>query len=331
MISPDLEYCVAIRTLGKAGAKYQQELDSLKGQTIPPRKIIVYIAEGYPLPKETIGTEQYVYVKKGMVAQRALRYDEVDTEYVLLLDDDVCLAPDSVERLFNGLQLMDGDAIAADTFHNHDVGLSAKVKGFITNWSCPRRDDQYAFKVQRNASFSYNNHPTKDVYLSESAAGPASLWKTDALRAIHFEDELWMDRLGFAYGDDLLFYNKLVKNGGRLLVHYNCGIVHLDAQSERKQYASNPKRLLLRSQMWFILWWRTCYDIPRQSFADRALSALSFSMKCIWNGLILLAYSLIKLSLKPFWYHLKGTWEGWKFVHGDMYAKVPNFILNHKT
>ena len=73
-----MEYIVVIRTLGTAGDKYQQLLDSLNKQTIQPSKILVYIAEGYSIPKETIGKEQYIYVKKGMVAQRALPYDEVD-------------------------------------------------------------------------------------------------------------------------------------------------------------------------------------------------------------------------------------------------------------
>ena len=73
-----MEYTVVIRTLGKAGEKYQRMLDSLKAQTFQPKDIIVYIAEGYNIPKETIGTERYVYVKKGMVAQRALSYDEIE-------------------------------------------------------------------------------------------------------------------------------------------------------------------------------------------------------------------------------------------------------------
>lgn len=78
-----MEYAVVIRTLGTAGEKYQTLLDSLNRQTIQPLKIFVYIADGYAIPKETIGKEQYIYVKKGMVAQRALYYDEVDTEYIL--------------------------------------------------------------------------------------------------------------------------------------------------------------------------------------------------------------------------------------------------------
>ena len=82
-----MEYTAVIRTLGKAGEKYQTLLDSLVAQTTPPKEIIVYIAEGYPIPKETCGKEKYVYVPKGMVAQRALNYDEVQTEYILFLEE----------------------------------------------------------------------------------------------------------------------------------------------------------------------------------------------------------------------------------------------------
>lgn len=56
-----MEYVAVIRTLGTAGEKYQTLLNSLDQQTIQPSKILVYIAEGYRIPKETIGKEQYIY------------------------------------------------------------------------------------------------------------------------------------------------------------------------------------------------------------------------------------------------------------------------------
>lgn len=56
-----INYTAVIRTLGIAGDKYQTLLDSLNKQTIQPSKILVYIAEGYSIPKETIGKEQYIY------------------------------------------------------------------------------------------------------------------------------------------------------------------------------------------------------------------------------------------------------------------------------
>ena len=103
----DHNYCACIRTLGKAGEKYKILLDSLKRQTLQPKKIWVYIPYGYDLPKETIGVEQYVRCEKGMVHQRSLSFDEVDTNWILFLDDDVYLEDDAVEAVYiplpNGL------------------------------------------------------------------------------------------------------------------------------------------------------------------------------------------------------------------------------------
>lgn len=98
------DYCVAIRTLGTAGEKYQTLLDSLKSQTFPPKHILVYIAEGYDLPKETIGFEEYIRTPKGMIAQRSLPFSEIDTDYVLFCDDDLYLPPNYVEKMFEGLE-----------------------------------------------------------------------------------------------------------------------------------------------------------------------------------------------------------------------------------
>ena len=53
-----MEYSVAIRTLGKAGDKYRRLLESINAQSCKPAKIVVYIADGYEIPTESIGIEQ---------------------------------------------------------------------------------------------------------------------------------------------------------------------------------------------------------------------------------------------------------------------------------
>ena len=132
------EYTAVIRTLGTAGDKYQRLLTSLMEQTIKPTAIIVYIAEGYNIPKETVGVEQYVYVKKGMVAQRALPYSEVKTEWMLMLDDDLYLEPASVERMMKHLDREKADAISPDIFPNASRPFAAElmmsISGRISSW-----------------------------------------------------------------------------------------------------------------------------------------------------------------------------------------------------
>lgn len=323
----EFSYSVAIRTLGKAGEKYQQELNSIIRQTIPPKRIFVYIAEGYELPSETIGIEEYIYVKKGMLAQRAQSYEEIDTEYVLFLDDDVFLPDDAVEKMFKGLFEMDGDCIAADTFPMRDASWKTKIYSLIVNWVSPRPNDQWAFKIRRNMAFSYNNSPKRDVYLSQSAAGPASLWKIKKFKSMHLEDELWLEQWGFAYLEDYLLYNKLYANGGKLLVHYKSGIIHLDAKSDRQNYDKSGTKFLLRAKVRFILWWRTSYNRSDNDLLESCCSVVLFSARLIWELGLHLIYSVFKCTTSPIISFIQGTLSGYKYVLSDEYKQIPNYIL----
>ena len=149
-----MEYSVAIRTLGSAGEKYQMLLDSLNRQTIRPRKILVYIPFGYELPKETIGWEEYVRCPKGMITQRSLPFDEIDTDYILFCDDDISLESTSVQRLYDGLIANNGDCISPNTFPVEKLSTLGKIKKAIAGYAFPRKDDGWAFKIMRNASYT---------------------------------------------------------------------------------------------------------------------------------------------------------------------------------
>lgn len=256
------QYCVAIRTLGTAGEKYRQTLLSLQQQTIPPNKILVYIAQGYPIPQETIGIEEYIYCPKGMVAQRSLPFDEIDTEWILFLDDDIYIPRDGVEKLFAGLKQFNADCIAPNTFPNHNMSFKNKIKAILCSQTFPHRDKRWAFKIRRSGHYSYNNAPTS-VMPTQSSAFTCLLCRKEAYKAIHFEDEKWIDHFKYALGDDQLFFYKLYLYGYNILIHYKCGIIHLDAQSgNNKNYKeAHLNTIILR----FIIWWRTRYSIQKKT------------------------------------------------------------------
>ncbi len=320
-------YSIAIRTLGTSGEKFVKELDSIAKQTIPPEKVVIYIAEGYQKPTYSIGIEEYVEVSKGMVAQRALEYREIDSDYILLLDDDVELAPDSAERLLSKASDANMDCIAADTFHNHKMTTRSKLYNVFVNLTLPIYSKKWAFKIMPNGSFSYNNNPTKDLYLSQSAAGPAALWKKEAFLRIKVSDELWLDRLGFAYGDDTLTFNKLYKNGGLLGVSFDCGIKHLDAKSQSSTYHKNTKKYLIRSMASFIIWYRTCYNLRGASFFRRIYTLFSYLLKVIWLIPIHLVAALVEKNLLIPIYYIKGLLNGMRYVFSKPYKSIPNFII----
>ena len=269
-----MEYTAIIRTLGRAGAKYQATLDSLARQTLQPAAILVYIAEGYALPAETIGRERYIRCPKGMVAQRALPYDEVDTEWCLFLDDDVSLPPDGVERLYAALTEHGADVVSPDVFPNADRPKKAQLMMALVGKCRPRYgNSRWGYKIMRGGGYSYNARPRRSVYESQTNAGPCFMCRKQAMLNIHFEEELWMDKLPYALGEDQVMYYKMYRRGYKILTVYDSGIVHLDAgstvaESNRRErdmlYADfyfkyNFCRRFVRPQAkWFLpRWWST--------------------------------------------------------------------------
>lgn len=324
----NFRYSVAIRTLGKAGEIYQKELDSLNNQTIRPEKIVVYLADGYDRPKETIGLETVVYVKKGMVAQRALDYKEIESPYILMLDDDVYLPKDAMEKMAMALIAENGDCIAADTFHNHKMSIISKIRAAISNWVFPFYSNKWAIKIQRTGSFFYNNNPNKDYYFAQSAAGPCALWRKEAFLSIRFDDEIWLDHLGFAYQDDLLCFYKLYRNGGKMMLHYTSGVEHMDAQSSRNAYNVDPIKFRKRARALFLVWWRIDFSYAGNSVIEKVFSLSEYIIKFLWSLCLNIVYSIVILSYKPLLYYIQGNIDGYKYVHSDAYKRVNNFKIS---
>ena len=237
-----MNYTVVIRTLGTAGEYYQRTLDSLLNQTIQPEAVIIYIAEGFSIPKETIGIERYVYVKKGMVAQRALPYNEVNTEYILFLDDDVYLPPTGVETLYNEMIEHKAQVISPCTFSNHKVSWKSKILQSLMGKEVTRLfGNRWAYKVLRTGGFSYNNNPVKPVYESTTNAGPCFFCKKSDFLKIRYEEELWLDETPYALPDDQVMFYKMYLCGMKILTSFDSGIIHLDAGSTMQ--ASDEKVL----------------------------------------------------------------------------------------
>ena len=313
-----MEYTAVIRTLGKAGEKYQTLLDSLVSQTIPPKAIIVYIAEGYPVPAETVGIERYVYVKKGMVAQRALKYDEVDTEYMLFLDDDVYLAPDSVSVLYSQLVENKADVISPDVFDNASRPKFAGLMMTMSGRMRPRKDDGvWGYKVMRTAGYSYNSNPVKPTYLSQTNAGPCFFCSKSAFLRTRFEEELWLDDCQYPLGEDQVMFYKMHLSGMRVLTSYNSGIKHLDAGDNRSK---EKEKMLIYSDFRFktIFWHRFIFRPEKNALLkvwDCMCIGYAFSFAFI--------VSLLKFRVDVLAIKYKAMRDAVRFLRSDEYNHLP--------
>lgn len=314
-----MKYTAVIRTLGTAGMKYQQLLDSLFKQTILPVQILVYIAEGCPLPKETIGKERYIYVKKGMVAQRALRYDEVDTEYILFLDDDVYLPENAVEQLYCYLTANQANVISPDVFPNAERLFMGRLMMAVSGRMWPRRDDgKWGYKVMRNAGYSYNINPQPGVYSSQTNAGPCFFCKKEDFLKIHFEEELWMDEQKYALGDDQVMFHKMYLMGLKQLTWFHSNIRHLDAGTSLTNEEKMQRMIAADFRFKVVFWHRFIYK-PDQVFLSKMWSCICMGYTCgfaLFISLLKGQWDILRLKYKT----IK---EAIHFIKSDEYRALP--------
>lgn len=321
-----MSYSVAIRTLGKS-PHLETELRQIYAQTVKPEKVIVFIAEGYTKPEFQIAQEEYIFIKKGMASQRLLPYDEIKSDYILMLDDDVMLQPDSLKKLLLTMEVKDADLVGADTFLNHRLPLKTKIKAAVSNLVSPHYSQKWAFKIHRNGSFSYLNNPKINYYPSQSCAGNAMLWKTESYKKLRMQDELWLDSLSFAYGDDMLESYKVYRNGMKLGVVFNSGIKHIDAKSASDTFRKSPTFIKNRTIAQIVVWWRTCFDPGNSNVWRKSFALVSFIVKMGWQFFLFLILSLYKLNFSYLSNFIKGIAAGWKFVHSEPFRSLPPYVV----
>lgn len=313
-----MQYTAVIRTLGTSGDKYQRLLNSLVNQTLPPYKIIVYIAEGYAIPKETVNVEEYVFVKKGMVAQRALLYSEVETEYMLFLDDDLAFPETTVEDMYNEMVNHDLDVIAPDIYNNSGRSLINEMMMLISGRMCPRYiDDDWGYKVMRNSGYSYKKRICKNVYRSETNAGAAFLCKKADFIKINLQDELWQDRVQYAIGDDQVVFYKMHKFGIKVGTWYNHSFVHLDGGQNT---SIEKEKNLIYSDFRFktIFWHRFIYK-PEKNIIIKLHSFLAL----VYSFAFAFVVSLLKCRLDVVKIKYTAVKDGIRFIHSTEYKDLP--------
>ncbi len=322
-----LTYSIAIRTLGTGGEKYREELRSIQLQTVRPERVLVYIAEGCTEPVFREGNEEYIPVPRGMMAQRILPYNEISSDCVLMLDDDVRLAPDSAEKLLAALEGQRADCVGADVFRNQEMPLNRRLFAAVTGLVFPHRSRKWAFKLHRNGSFSYNGRPEDLPYLSQTCGGPAQLWRKDAFLRMRMEEELWLDTLPFPYNEDTLMTYKLYRNGGRLCVLYGSGIENLDGATSSAGYKNSMDRIHVRTKASFMVWWRTCYRNGANTCLSRTLAAVAFALKSLWMVLVMAVASVVTLSPRVLPSYFKGMLDGWRSVHAPAFARLGKYVF----
>lgn len=310
----NFSYTAVVRTLGTAGNKYQMLLNSLANQTIKPSKIIVYIAEGFNLPKETIGWEKYVYVKKGMATQRALFYNEVETEYILFLDDDLSFPGNTIERMFKLLIESNSDVISPDIFPNAQRSFLSECLMTLSGRMRARRNDKcWGYKVMRNSGYSYNASPIKEIYKSQTNAGACFLCSKENFLKIHFEEELWLDKVDYPMGEDQVMYYKMYLMGLKILTWYKHGFVHLDGGEN--MHPEKKKKVIYADFRFKTIFWHRFIYLPDKCGWSKIWSIVAIAYTFLFTLLI----SLLKGRIDIFKLKFKAMKGAVHFIKSEEY------------
>lgn len=322
------EYSVAIRTIGKAGEKYQKLLNSIKKSSVQPKKVVVVLPEGYDPPQERLGCEQFVYCEKSMIGQRieALKY--IDTEYSLFLDDDIEFDPDFVAKLLKPLEQGLFDCSTGPLFSFFPASKAGVIAGTLTasvSLSLFNRD-KYV-KILRSGGWSYHTFDTNEehYYPTESFAWTCFMIRTEAFRNIQMEQEIpWVEKFGYAYGDDRVMAYKLLKRGHKACIVSNALYIHNDARtSTSANEMPNLKPIHCTGFFHIAFWYRFIKGLETNVF------------KQLWNYICLyywfvsmFGYHLIKSIKKShrpiFRAFFKGVFDGFQFVKSSEFKELPN-------
>ena len=234
---------MVIRTLGNAGDKYLALLNSIQRQTLQPAEVVVVIPEGYPLDHR-IGNERVIRSAKGMVTQRAMGICSANSEWLLVVDDDVQLPDDFAEKVLGYAALRQLDCVLCSPHEQNSIADEGRKKPFTTARRMRLAFTAQAFYSTRKSAFfdtittsgghrTYVNHPNG---LCQTGPFFCFMVKADKARGVHFEEDAWLEQgtlTSYAAYDDACFFYKLYLAGARIAYCHSVRCLHLDAAAGR--------------------------------------------------------------------------------------------------
>lgn len=325
-----VRYSIAIRTIGKAGEKYRKLLESIQNSCIQPEKVVVVLPEGYELPEDQLGYETFVFSPKSMILQRleALKY--IESPYTLFLDDDIEFDREFIKKLLMPLVKGKYDCATGPLFSFFPVTRAGRIAGTLTaSVSCSLLHRDMYVKILPSGGWSYHYFDTseKKYYPTESFAWTCFMIRTDVMRCLKMEDEqVWLERFGYACGDDRVMAYKLVKKGYKACIVSNAIYKHNDAKtstSSEEMDAVKPKFCMY--YMHTVFWHRFIQEPERNPILKMRNRFWFMYWKLSMKGYYFLK-SLKKKNQKYMRAFYAGIKEGERYVQSEEYHHLPDIF-----
>lgn len=317
-------YSVIIRTTGKAGEKYAQLLASINMLDPQPEEIIVVLPEGFAAPKETLGREKICFCPKGMVIQRLFGIEQCNTQYALITDDDIAFESNFVSKLYQpigsgeysfsagplpeffpnpGIQTLLSSLIGTavpTVFHKNRYNTVLKTTGYSFNRKIEERSDM--------------------LYETQTAPWTCFFADINALREIHFEDEIWLDKCGYSAHDDTAMFYKAWLYGKKAVIVSDAPYKHLDAKTSSR--GQNKKVEYANGFNTVVFWYRFLYDQAGQWSRIWCKVCLNYRLcaQKLFNTIKFWCGRMTEDERKAF---VEGIKAAKNWVHSDEYRSIP--------
>lgn len=143
---------------------------------------------------------------------------------------------------------------------------------------------RYFVKITAWGGYKVNVRREKNKnYLTQSGTGICGFCKLNALLAIKFTDDLWLDKYGYALPDDQVMYYKMYLNGYRLVASSQNTLMHLDARAGHVSGSDYIKKVRkqteLTSRNFTIFWYK--YVWSYRIGLSKYWSAFAFGVKVV--------------------------------------------------
>lgn len=125
-----------------------------------------------------------------------------------------------------------------------------------------------------------------------------------------------------------MFY-KFYANGFKLLMWYDSGIIHLDANTN-KASAKSYDKLYYRAMSLYLTWHRSLYSNPDANETDRKNMRAAYRRRYQRAVFTRICFSIIHGSFRFVKAYIKGNKDAKKFVTQASYRSLPSYYLKEE-
>ena len=333
----NFQYSVIIRTLGAGGEKYKRLIESIRSQSLKPNNIYVFIADGYPYPKERLGYEKFIFCKKGMWHQRIFGLEYVanndSADFILASDDDMELEKDFSLKSMEILEETHADILAPSILCPKQEKLEViqpwSKKDFLNHilgTRVERRDIKYRIAINSTGGYDANTNLATPTYPTQSVAGGAIWIRNSRTKKLRLRDELWLDATRYPLPEDQVFGYKAFINGLAVMGSRNLLVRHLDSGG------INPTRgydiAFSSGRNFLIFWHRFLWTQASKKFRKVRLLCGIFH-HLIGHAILYFLISCSKMRFSLIYGFLRGVASGVSFIKSKEYKILPSPIENN--